>query len=156
MIKIRNSIKAIIIKDNRILFNRMKSKANDEIFYILPGGGQEGGETFVEALNRECLEELGTEVTVGDLVLIREYIGKNHEFAEEHMEIHQIEYMFSCELIDDINESKITHYDYQQVGHTWIKLEELSESNVYPKILKEVIIKINSNINKPIYLGDVN
>ncbi|YCI79744.1 hypothetical protein M1D47_21395 [Bacillus sp. R1-10] len=31
------------------------------------------------ALLRECMEEVGEEVEIGELLHIREYIGKNHE-----------------------------------------------------------------------------
>lgn len=60
--------------------------------YIFAGGGQEVGETFVEALQRECYEELGAKINVGELVWIREYIGKNREFADCDYDVHQIEY----------------------------------------------------------------
>lgn len=76
---IRNSVKAIIIKDNKIL--TMKGKDDDGFYYLLPGGGQNHGETMVEALKRECLEEIGCNVEVLHLQIIREYIGKNHEFS---------------------------------------------------------------------------
>ena len=42
---IRNSVKAIIIKDEKVLFTKNKDK--DGVFYLLPGGGQEHGENMI-------------------------------------------------------------------------------------------------------------
>lgn len=89
---LRNSVKAIIVEDGKILC--IKCKDDWGFFYLLPGGGQEPGETLPDALTRECLEEIGTKVTVGDLVFVRDYISANHEFAEYESEVHQVELMF--------------------------------------------------------------
>jgi ADP-ribose pyrophosphatase YjhB (NUDIX family) len=155
MSRLRNSVKAVIIEDGKILFNKMNSKSNGEEFFILPGGGQNPGETFVKTIKRECLEELGAEVEVSKLILVREYIGKNHEFAEKDSDIHQIEYMFRCNLSTNVNLNKAVEFDYQQVGHQWIELKELSIWNVYPKILKEVFDEEGSVLTD-VYLGDSN
>src|SRR5687768_8900235 len=48
----RNSAKALIVKDGRILV--IRKKVGTELWYLLPGGGQEKGETLHEALKREC------------------------------------------------------------------------------------------------------
>jgi len=45
--QIRNSAKAIIIKDGKLLCTKNKNKFG--IFYLLPGGGQEPFETIIEA-----------------------------------------------------------------------------------------------------------
>ena len=50
-------------------------------FYLLPGGGQNHGETLKECLIRECYEELGVHVRVQKLLCTREYIGKIINFA---------------------------------------------------------------------------
>ena len=68
------------------------------IFYLLPGGGQNHGETLKEGLQRECLEEIGTEVEIGELLYVREYIGKNHQFRNAHRAFHQVENVFRCTL----------------------------------------------------------
>jgi ADP-ribose pyrophosphatase YjhB (NUDIX family) len=93
---IRNSAKAIIIRDQKILLT--KNKDSFGVFYLLPGGGQEPGESIVEALKRECIEEISSEVTPIDIRYVRDYIGKNHEFADFDADVHQIEYMFVCSL----------------------------------------------------------
>lgn len=155
MINLRNSVKAIVIQDGKLLFTSQRARDSGEVFYILPGGGQNGGETFAETLKRECLEELGAAVNVGDIALVREYIGKNHEFAHKHSQTHQIEYMFYCTLASGIAPDKATHPDPEQVGHEWIALAELKNKNVYPKVLKEAFDE-NGKATPAIYLGDVN
>ena len=76
---IRNSAKAIIIEDGRLL--AIKLTDEEGFWYCLPGGGQEPGEPLEAALRRECLEEINCEIEICDLRFVRDYIGKNHEFA---------------------------------------------------------------------------
>jgi 8-oxo-dGTP diphosphatase len=58
--KIRSSVCALILRDNRVLTIKKQEKGVFE--YILPGGGQEFGETLVEALHREIREEVGASI----------------------------------------------------------------------------------------------
>ncbi|GGG70204.1 NUDIX domain-containing protein [Paenibacillus radicis (ex Gao et al. 2016)] len=58
--KIRNSAKALIIKDGKML--AIKLDDNGDVFYIMPGGGQNTGETLTDAVKREVAEELGIEI----------------------------------------------------------------------------------------------
>lgn len=95
---IRNSAKAVIVQDGRLLVIRLEDQYGTA--YVFPGGGQEKGEELKDAVARECLEEIGQAVNVGELLHIREYIGKNHEFAEWDADIHQVEFYFACSLID--------------------------------------------------------
>jgi ADP-ribose pyrophosphatase YjhB (NUDIX family) len=90
--RFRNSAKALIIEDNRLLAIQHAGVSGQ--YHALPGGGQRPFETLTDALKRECIEELGVHVDVGDLLFIREYIGKNHEFAEKDGDAHQIEFYF--------------------------------------------------------------
>ena len=100
------------------------------VFYILPGGGQNHGETLKEGLKRECLEEIGTEVEVGELLYVREYIGKNHEFRQAHRAFHQVENVFRCVLPDPDSIGPGTELDKKQVGIEWLPRYE--SYNNYP------------------------
>lgn len=53
---IRNSAKAIIMEDEKILLTVNKDDAG--LFYLCPGGGQEHSESLRQAVIRECLEEI--------------------------------------------------------------------------------------------------
>lgn len=150
---IRNSAKALIIFDEKILLT--KNSDNLGFFYLLPGGGQEKFEDIHEALHRECKEEISCDVDIKDIRFIREYIGKRHEFAEWDNEVHQIEYIFECSLKSGTVPCNGSVPDNFQIGVEWITLSELDNIRLYPSILKKVINK-NGTFKNKIYLGAVN
>ncbi|WP_315371932.1 NUDIX domain-containing protein [Paenibacillus xylanexedens] len=131
---IRNSAKAVIVQDGRLLVIRLEDQYGTA--YVFPGGGQEKGEELKDAVARECLEEIGQAVNVGELLHIREYIGKNHEFAEWDADIHQVEFYFACSLIDpEATVFEGSNPDDHQVAVEWIELEDLSIIRLYPKTI---------------------
>ncbi|WP_100404098.1 NUDIX domain-containing protein [Bacillus sp. FJAT-42315] len=152
---IRNSAKAIIIEGDKVLLT--KNQDDDGYFYLFPGGGQEHGETIHQALVRECIEEVGKEVDIGELLHIREYIGKNHEHASFDFHAHQVEYYFVCHLVGDVgDDNKPTNPDSHQVGIEWVPIHDLLQYRIYPKEIRKHIIKYINNEKSPVYLGDVN
>jgi 8-oxo-dGTP diphosphatase len=152
---VRVSTKAIIIENGNILLLKHEDQYGE--WYCLPGGGQENGETLKEALIRECMEEIGATIEVKDILFIRDYIAKNHEFKDEaeSLNTHQIEIMFECST----NENYIPFIglkpDSTQKEVLWIELKSLSEIRFYPK---EMISYLENNIDskEKIYLGDIN
>ena len=95
---IRTAARALIILNQQLLAIKMRDASG--VFYILPGGGQRHGETLQEGLVRECREEIGTTVEVGELLYVREYIGKNHEFrnAQVHSTKWKASFAAACRI----------------------------------------------------------
>jgi 8-oxo-dGTP pyrophosphatase MutT (NUDIX family) len=150
---IRTAVRAVVIVDGRLLAVKMKDR--DGIFYILPGGGQKPGETFFDTLHRECVEEIGASVRIGDFLFVREYIGKNHDFSYRHANFHQVESVFRC-YIDDLSTVRTgDEHDMRQVGVEWLPLNTLAMSRFFPKILADYI-KDGEIVVPQHYLGDVN
>ena len=143
MYPVRNSVKAIIIKNDKLLCIRKSD--NDGYYYLLPGGGQEKNETFIETVKRECFEEIGAEIKVLKFLYIREYIGKNHEFKNTDNN-HQVEFMFECELVSEPNTNNANNIDDGQNGIEWIDINKSNEYRVYPKILLERIKNKENNL----------
>lgn len=152
--QIRNSAKAIIIKDSKLLLTKNRDTEGD--FYIFPGGGQEHKESLIETLKRECIEELDATIEVFELLHIREYIGENHEHAQTDSHVHQIEFYFRCSLVDENVNGSIIRPDENQIGVEWIALHDLEDYRIYPKALKTHILKLQSEQSQEVYLGDVN
>lgn len=149
---IRNSVKAIIRHEGRLL--AIQKSDGEGPYYILPGGGQEFGETFHETLRRECLEEVNAEVEIGSLLFIREYIGAHHEFAVSDGDVHQVEYMFDCRLKDPASVRPGHHPDKGQEAVVWLPNAALGSQRLYPKALRAVIRDWRPGAE--VYLGDVN
>ena len=149
MKKIRNSIKAVIVQNGALLLIKKMSEAGS--YFIFPGGGQKKYEDMHAALRRECLEEIGADVDVDDLLWVREYIGKNHEFAATDGHTHQIEFYFSCRLADEAVARNGPQMDEGQIGVEWVPLSNLSKTNVYPLDLRTEFVRPSR-----VYFGDIN
>jgi 8-oxo-dGTP pyrophosphatase MutT (NUDIX family) len=152
---IRNSAKAIIIKDSRVLLT--KNVDEEGHFYLFSGGGQDHGEVLSNTVKRECIEEIGEKVEVKDLLHIREYIGKNHEYAYYDSHVHQIEYYFVCHISTEQNGSSVpSNPDSHQVGIEWVPIYDLMDFRIYPKGIREYIQEYGNKKGNTVYLGDIN
>jgi 8-oxo-dGTP diphosphatase len=81
----RIRVSAILRRDQRILLCRHEKGGKE--YWLLPGGGVNSGESLVDALHRELLEEvgLGRELTVEGPVAIVDSIAPQRSFAAKHV-----------------------------------------------------------------------
>ena len=153
MKRARNSAKAIIIKDGCLLVIHKIDDVGD--YYILPGGGQHYYETLTDAVKREVKEETALDVTVGELLFIREYISEHHEFAGLEPVTHQVEFMFACQIVEVSQAIMGEKPDSDQVGVKWLPITELMEHRLYPLAIRKLLMRPIEN-RSSIYLGDIN
>ncbi len=154
---IRNSVKAIIVRDKHLLVT--KNCIIDQEWYLLPGGGQHHGESLSDALKRECMEEVGATITMGPLLYVRDYIGANHEFADADGHMHQVEFMFLCDIVGEYAPVSGTEPDQYQTGVYWLPLSELPRLPLYPLGLREQLVTCDKYLPSQggaVYLGDMN
>ncbi len=150
----RNSAKAIVSRDGRILFTLNRDRLGE--FLLLPGGGQRFGETLEEALVRETLEETGWVVEPARLVLVREYIGARHEFAAEDGDVHQVEFMFLARAVE-LDREEPGEGDAWQTGSCWLPFEAIPGRRIYPSVLERLLGPVvDGSYRGPVYLGAVN
>lgn len=145
--KMRNSVKAILIHEDKLLVTTYKDE--DGIYHLLPGGGQEIGETLDKTLKRECLEETGIEVKAGDLLFIREC------FMDP--EVHRVEFMYSCTPISFTNiRSNDLNMDSKQIGASWLPINGLLHAPLFPIGIRELIQDFHAgNQSSPVYIGEI-
>lgn len=115
----RETVKAIILKDNKILLNR--SKLGD---YSFPGGGIEALESHHEAISREIKEETGFICnSVGD------YCGKVVMRRPDRFDIsimyELISYFYLCEISAVQGEQTLSKTEINHgLEPMWIDIEE--------------------------------
>lgn len=89
------------------------------------------------------------------MIFVREYIGKNHELAAYHSHVHQTEFIFSCNINQDIFSNGISP-DKGQVGTEWLPINELLEHKLFPQELRTHLISYFESGKTVTYVGDIN
>jgi len=81
---------ALIFHGGKLLITQRHAGAHLGGLWEFPGGKREAGETFEECLGREIREELGVEISVGEL-----FEELHHEYPEKSIHLK----FFLCRLI---------------------------------------------------------
>lgn len=126
----RKRAAGIIIKDGKILLlHRQKA---GRVYYIIPGGGIEKGETPEQAAKREIKEETNLDVEIGELAseLIGGYGYPEYFFLVKNI---QGEAQLGGEELEKNCEEN--HY-----AIAWVELDKLKEINLLPPEIKEKIL----------------
>jgi 8-oxo-dGTP diphosphatase len=152
----RSCVAAVIIHDENLLVVKKRDEKGSE--YSFPTGGQEAGETLVQAVQREVLEEVGCEIVVGPLLWVREYIGKHHENADLEGDVHVVCHLFHCTMNEFSQTFQGKAPDPDQEGVEWLPLQQLASCRFYPQALIPALLHLEQgNVLSPlIYVGDIN
>lgn len=145
LLSARNSAKAIVINNGKLLVNRCESRFGE--YYTLPGGGQKTGEMLTETVRRELLEETGYSVTPIRLSGIYERISNGREEGL----CHKIYFIFLCRLNSGEREIP-TEIDRFQIDSIWIPLREVSVRNLFPRAIRDNIRSL-TGYGETIYIG---
>lgn len=129
---VRNSAKAIVMHEGKILLNRCVSRFGE--YYALPGGGQRTGEMLNETVKRELLEETGYSVTPLRLSGIYERISESRHDSNSH----KIYFIFLCKLTSETRRTP-TETDRFQIGMEWVDLKDIPSSNLFPRAIRDNI-----------------
>jgi 8-oxo-dGTP diphosphatase len=125
----RIRVSAILRRDDRILLCRHEK--GDKGYWLLPGGGVNSGESLVDALHRELLEEVGIkeELPVEGPVAIVDSIAPQRSFAAKHV----VHIIFAGDLGDRSLE-RVSSQDAAVRGHRLFGVGDLDEVVLHPPI----------------------
>ncbi len=133
----KNRASAIIPYNNGIiLIQRIKgNKENLHEYYVIPGGGQEKGETIEQATLREIQEELGIEI---------ELTQKCYEIDSEDRKQYFFVAKYKSGEIGTGTGEEMTNRNYEKYGSyipTVIPKENIKDINLLPQEIKEIILR---------------
>ncbi|UOQ84663.1 NUDIX domain-containing protein [Gracilibacillus salinarum] len=145
MSHVRIRCTGLIIENNSIL---LVEYDDNGIHYNLPGGGLEPGETILEGVAREVLEETTAQVDVGPLAIIYELAPHKQSGDYNVNEKHGLHLIFECTLKNNSVPRLPQHPDLHQSAVKWIPLEELDSVLLIPNIKQQIknYIKNKKNI----------
>lgn len=147
---IRNAVRAVIIRDGRILLIRKEYEDGSERF-ALPGGAQDVGETLLVALDRECREEIGANVMQPCLLYVADWFKPRATVPPSTR--HLVEFLFACEVDHDYIPQNGHHPDKHQVEVVWVELEKLDSVPLYPRRMVTILQRIQ--YEETVYLGTI-
>jgi len=127
---IRNAVRALIVRDGCVLLLKKDGGGLGER-YALPGGAQDTGETLIQALDRECQEEIGTSVEIGELLYVADYFKPRDTIPASTR--HLVEFLFSCNVPASYTPVNGYHPDKHQIEVVWVSLEDLEQITLLPK-----------------------
>ena len=153
---IRVAARALIIRDGAVLLQ--VCRIGDRVVHLLPGGGQERGETLAEAVVREVREETGLAVAVGPLLWVREFIPHRHGLVPG--DVQELHCVFACTPTDDAADAALAvagaNPDATQTAIRWVPLHALSGLTLWPEVLHRrlLALTIDGLPLAPEYLGE--
>ena len=131
----RIRVAGILIEDNKILL--IQHHKNDKKYWLIPGGGNDWGETTKQALIREYKEETNMDIEVDEFLFFSETISpdKKRHVLNLFYKIHRNNKNDSIIKLGE--EAVLTDLKF-------VTKEELETMTIYPNI-KENLLKLMNN-----------
>lgn len=125
----RIRVSALLRWKGRMLLCRHEKPGKE--YWLLPGGGVNSGESLVDALHRELLEEVGIdeELPLEGPIAIADSIAPQRSFAAKHV----VHIVFSGDLTGRSLE-RVTSQDAAVRGHRLFSVDELDSIVLHPPI----------------------
>jgi 8-oxo-dGTP diphosphatase len=126
----RIRVSALLRWEDRILLCRHEKAGRGE-YWLLPGGGVNTGESLVDALHRELVEEVGVgeDLTFEGPVAIVDSISPKRTFVSRHV----VHIIFAGDLSGRSLE-RVTSQDAAVQGHRLFERGELDDVVLHPPV----------------------
>jgi len=131
----RLASRVVLIGPNQsVLYLRAQEPKSKKVFWVMPGGGLDNGESFEQAARRELQEETGCSLTLGPCVWYRRH---RHQWNGKPAD--QYERFFVAHTDSLVIAAK--RQDHYIADHKWWTMDELraSQEEFAPRRIAEVL-----------------
>ena len=133
----------VLIENNHVLV--MKYQYGEQYIFNLPGGNPDSGELLSETIARECMEELGIDVEVGDMLVMGQVGGSEQRDDVLHI-------LFEGELIAGI--PTLQEGETNAIEVLWLPIEQITQVIMYPNVGENLLDLILTH-QKGKYIGTI-
>ncbi len=125
----RIAVRAIVVLDGKLLCAQAKPYSPTIVTgrWGVPGGGIDGDEALIPALQREIFEELGIKPDVGNLLYVQQY--KKDSGGEE------LEFFFHIKNAEDYLDIDLSKTSHGHVEIERVEFIDASTNEILPKFL---------------------
>jgi 8-oxo-dGTP diphosphatase len=139
------TVRGVVLHEGRLLCAKLRpykeslqKHGND--YWCIPGGGLEEGETLIEGVEREMVEETGIKPIVGNLLYVQQFVQGEREFIEFFFHITNSQDYLSIDL------SKTSHGEEEIEKIDFI---DPTTNYVLPKFLSSEDLNSFATSNEP-------
>ena len=149
MLKRRIAVRGVAYENGKILSVRHKDhKGNPTDFWAIPGGGLDPGESLIDGLQREMIEETGIVPKIGRLLFMQQFLFE-HPTKETREEL---EFFFQLENPEDyrlVDLTKTTHGDAELADCTYV---DPRQTNIMPAFFQTIDLESYCTGDKPVFI----
>ena len=143
-------VAGICVRDGRVL---LQTTTGEDRSFAFPGGHVSFGETNAQTLIREFKEEIGAEITVGEVKWVAEVF-----FLWRAKPCHQICLYYMVELLNPeipaegsfLGKEQLEGRSFDLEFH-WVPLEKAAELELYPVQCRELLGMLNEGVQHFVY-----
>lgn len=143
-------VAGICVRDGRVL---LQTTTGEDKSFAFPGGHVTFGETNAETLVREFKEEIGVDISVGELKWVAEVF-----FPWGKKPCHQICLYFMVEILDSntpkegmfLGKEHLEGRNFDLEFH-WVPIERTGDVEIYPTQCRELLGKLREGVQHFVY-----
>ena len=136
---LRLSVRAIILKENRLLLVNAYKIGEGPVLWCAPGGGVNPHSSLEENLKREVHEETGLGIDVGPIAIV-------NEFHDPKLAFHQVEIFFRASIISGEIYGQWQDPENIVYNRKFFSEQEIKELPIKPSSLGRLAFKKNPTV----------
>jgi ADP-ribose pyrophosphatase YjhB (NUDIX family) len=143
----RISARGIIFTDGKLLSQQLTANAKSAkpSYWCTPGGGLDIGESIIDCLHREMVEETGIPPKIGKLLFVQQFNENNHEYMD---------FFFHIENPEDYRSIDLTATTHGELEIEHVEFINPQNNNVLPAFLQTIAIQEYIDNNLPVFIYD--